>query len=76
LYSIVSDNPKNELITIPVIARVTIVFIKKIKNNFLLIVKDSIFILTHCWLVLVSKNISVSFNYNGFKNSPKHFEKI
>tara|TARA_B100001996_G_scaffold89346_1_gene66264 strand:- start:516 stop:743 length:228 start_codon:yes stop_codon:yes gene_type:complete len=39
LYSIVSDIPKNELMTIPEIARVTIELIKNIENNFLLIVK-------------------------------------
>ena len=47
LYSIVSDIPKNELMTIPEIARVTIVLIKNIENNFLLIVKDNKFISPH-----------------------------
>ena len=41
MYSIVPDIPKNELMTIPVIASVIIVLIKNIKNNFLLIVKDN-----------------------------------
>ena len=48
LYSIVSDIPKNELMTIPEIARVTIELIKNIENNFLLIVKDNKFISPHC----------------------------
>ena len=47
LYSIVSDIPKNELMTIPEIARVTIELIKNIENNFLLIVKDNKFISPH-----------------------------
>jgi hypothetical protein len=46
LYSIESDIPKNELMTIPVIASVIIVFIKKIKNNFLLMVNDNNFIIS------------------------------
>ena len=47
LYSIVSDIPKNELMTIPEIAKVTIELIKNIENNFLLIVKDNKFISPH-----------------------------
>jgi len=45
LYSIDSDNPKKELITINAIKIETTVFIIKIKNSFLLIVNDKNFIL-------------------------------